>query len=260
MKRPIVKGIGVLGLLWGIGGTESDAQVVDGAGAYPNAPGTAAQPYQTPRFQYLPGAPGTRRTASLQPPPPTPSPTPPVPEDMASPEGGPAPANESDIALPKAERAEGGGEPTQAAEAELVAEEEKAEEEPTIDESKLLMNAFGRADAPVKVYGWIQNSYTYNADGRGNGNYNFGVNPNFLADRWMGNQYYLVIENPLEMNDRINFGFRVDNLFGNDWQFNHMRGLNEHSFRLNHFLGYDPAQIYAEVHLPFLTKGGIDVK
>ena len=39
-----------------------------------------------------------------------------------------------------------------------------------------------------------------------------------------------------------------------------MRGLNEHSFRLNHFAGYDPAQIYAEVHLPYLTKGGIDIK
>ena len=76
----------------------------------------------------------------------------------------------------------------------------------------------------------------------------------------MGNQYYLIIENPLEQNDKINFGFRVDNLFGNDWVFNHMRGLNEHSFRLNHFAGYDPAQIYGEVHLPFLTKGGIDIK
>ncbi len=112
----------------------------------------------------------------------------------------------------------------------------------------------------MKVYGWLQNSFTYNADGRGPTGTNFGVNPNYLADRWMGNQYYLIIENPLEQNDRINFGFRVDNLFGNDWVFNHMRGLNEHSFRLNHFLGYDPAQIYGEVHLPWLTKGGIDVK
>ena len=28
------------------------------------------------------------------------------------------------------------------------------------------MNALGRADAPVKVYGWIQNSYTGNTNGR----------------------------------------------------------------------------------------------
>jgi hypothetical protein len=122
------------------------------------------------------------------------------------------------------------------------------------------MNALGLEEAKTKVYGWIQNSFTYNADGRGPNNTNFGVNPNYLADRWMGNQYYLIVERPLEQNDRINFGYRVDNLFGTDWNFNHMRGLNEHSFRLNHFLGYDPAQFYAEVHLPYLTKGGIDVK
>ena len=43
----------------------------------------------------------------------------------------------------------------------------------------------------------------------------------------MGNQYYLIVENPLEQNDEINFGFRVDNLFGNDWQFNYMQGFFE---------------------------------
>ena len=145
-------------------------------------------------------------------------------------------------------------------EEEKKEEEEKEEEAPAKDETKLLMNLLGRADAPVKVYGWIQNSFTGNTRGTPKNDLNFGVNPNFQANRWMGNQYYLIIENPLEQNDRINFGFRVDNLFGNDWQFNHMRGLNEHSFRLNHFAGYDPAQIYGEVHLPYLTKGGIDVK
>ncbi|MHC5537720.1 outer membrane beta-barrel protein, partial [Singulisphaera rosea] len=154
----------------------------------------------------------------------------------------------------------GGGEPTTAEAGELAAEEAKEEEGSGKDESKLLMNFFNRADAPVKVYGWIENSFTGNTLGTPKNDVNFGVNPNSQANRWMGNQYYLVIENPLEQNDKINFGFRVDNLFGNDWQFNHMRGLNEHSFRLNHFLGYDPAQIYGEVHLPWLTKGGLDVK
>ncbi len=80
-------------------------------------------------------------------------------------------------------------------------------------------------DSPVKIYGWIQNSYTGNTLGTPKNAINFGVNPNYLANRWMGNQYYLIIENPLEQNDKINFGFRVDNLFGNDWVFNHMRGI-----------------------------------
>ena len=190
----------------------------------------------------------------------------------------PTSPNTSEMTLPKSESAGGGGEPTEATEKaekkaeekpadekkdeDKPAEEEKKEEEPAPakDETKLLMNALGMEDSPVKLYGWIQNSYTGNTNGVPKNAINFGVNPNFLANRWMGNQYYLVVENPVEQNDKVNFGFRVDNLFGNDWQFNHMHGLFESSFKLNHFAGYDPAQMYAEVHLPYLTKGGTDIK
>lgn len=265
MKRPIVKVVGVLGLLWGIGGGESLAQVgTTGAGnAYP--PTSIPLPYQTraPRVQPRGAVSDRPVLASMVQDPPNPSPTTPVaegPSELSSPTGSPGPANETDVALPRADRAEGGGGPTTAEEGELAAEEAKEEEGSGKDETKLLMNFFNRADAPVKVYGWIENSFTGNTLGTPKNDLNFGVNPNYQANRWMGNQYYLVIENPLEQNDRINFGFRVDNLFGNDWQFNHMRGLFEHSFRLNHFAGYDPAQIYGEVHLPWLTKGGLDVK
>jgi hypothetical protein len=166
----------------------------------------------------------------------------------------PTSPNPAEITLPRAEAAGGGGEPT---EAEEAAEEAEA---PARDETKLLMNALGMEESPWKIYGWIQNSYTGNTNGVPKNDLNFGVNPNYQANRWMGNQYYLIIENPLEQNDKINFGFRIDNLFGNDWVFNHMRGLNETSFQLNHFAGYDPAQIYGEVHLPILTKGGVDIK
>ncbi|MBV8555727.1 MAG: hypothetical protein JO116_09185, partial [Planctomycetaceae bacterium] len=96
--------------------------------------------------------------------------------------------------------------------------EEKAEEEaPAAPETTLLMKFLGMEESPVKIYGWLQNSYTGNANGTPRNRFNFGVNPNDLANSWMGNQYYLIVENPLEQNDRINFGFRVDNLFGNDW-------------------------------------------
>src|SRR5262249_32941837 len=118
-------------------------------------------------------------------------------------------------------------------------------------------------DSPIKIYGWIQNSYTGNTNGKPPSSINFGVNPNFLANRWMGNQYYLILEKPLDLlgkPDQVQFGFRVDNLFGNDWQFNHMHGLFDTSFQTNHFAGYDPAQMYVEMHLPVLTRGGLDIK
>lgn len=157
-----------------------------------------------------------------------------------------------DLTVPAEERGLGGGTPT-----EVEAEEETAAEATAIP--TLLMRALKWRDSPVKVYGWLQNSYTGNADGNGNGQ-NFGVNPNHLANQWMGNQYYLVIENPLEQNDSVNFGFRVDNMFGNDWQFNYMQGLFNGAFPPNHFAGYDLSQLYGEVHLPILTPGGLDVK
>ncbi len=165
-----------------------------------------------------------------------------VPEDTTIP----------DLTVPAESRGLGGGSPTTVeAEAEAATESEA----PTT----LLMRALDMRDSPVKIYGWLQNSFTGNANGFGNGK-NFGVTPNFKADQWMGNQYYLVVENPLEQNDKVNFGFRIDNMFGNDWQFNYMQGLFNGAFPPGQFAGYDLSQLYGEVHLPILTEGGLDVK
>lgn len=126
-------------------------------------------------------------------------------------------------------------------------------------DAPLINQLLGLDDSPIRIFGWIQNSFTGNPSQPSDG-MNFGVNPNRLANRWMGNQYYLVVEKKVEQNDTVNFGFRVDNLFGNDWQFNHMHGLFDTSFQKNHFAGYDPAQMYLEAHLPVLTRKGLDIR
>ena len=124
----------------------------------------------------------------------------------------------------------------------------------------LLMQALGvPEDAPFTIHGWIENSFTGNANGRGSGT-NFGVYPNYKADQWMGNQYYVIVEKKLKQQDTINFGFRIDNLFGNDWQFTYMQGLFNRAFPNGWFPGYDMPQLYGEVHLPILTPRGLDVK
>ena len=130
----------------------------------------------------------------------------------------------------------------------------------TEDARTLLMEVLGvPEDAPFKIRGWIENSYTGNTNGRGNG-INFGVNPNYKADQWMGNQYYLIVEKPLKQEDKVNFGFRMDNMFGNDWQFTFMQGLFNRAFPNGWFPGYDMPQLFGEVHLPILTPGGLDIK
>ncbi len=131
---------------------------------------------------------------------------------------------------------------------------------PTAPTPLLLNRALQLQDSPVRVFGWMQNSFTGNANGVPANRENFGVFPNHLADQWMGNQYYLALENPLEAVDTVNFGFRFDMLFGNDWQFTKDYGLFDRAFPNNHFAGLDLPQIYAEVHLPILTPRGLDLR
>ena len=127
--------------------------------------------------------------------------------------------------------------------------------------TNLLMRAFGVEDSPVKFYGWIQNSFTGNANGRPKNDSNFSVFPNRLADQWQGNQYYFIVENPLESTaDYVNLGFRFDTFLGNDWQFTKSYGLFDRAFPIGHFAGIDLPQMYGELHLPILTRWGMDVK
>ena len=160
-----------------------------------------------------------------------------------------------DLTVPAADRPIGGGGST------LETQATEAAAASTANEPKRLQNLLGFEESPVKIYGWIQNSFTGNANGH-SGGINNGVQPNYKANQWMGNQYYLVVENPLEQTDEVNFGFRVDNLFGNDWQFNFMQGLYNGAFKNGAFAGYDTAQMYAEVHLPDPTGAtkGMDIK
>ncbi len=112
----------------------------------------------------------------------------------------------------------------------------------------------------MKVYGWIENSYTGNTNGRPRNDSNFSVFPNRLANSWQGNQYYLVLEKTLAQIDSVNFGGRFDTLLGNDWQFTKSYGLFDREFVNGHFAGVDLPQIFAEVHLPILTKNGFDIR
>lgn len=124
----------------------------------------------------------------------------------------------------------------------------------------LLNRALQLQDAPVRVFGWIENSFTGNANGTPRDRSNFSVFPNHLANSWQGNQYYFVVENPLNQTDSVNFGFRFDTLFGHDWQFTKSYGLFDRAFTKNHFPGVDLPQIYGEMHLPILTPRGVDLR
>jgi Putative beta-barrel porin-2, OmpL-like. bbp2 len=125
---------------------------------------------------------------------------------------------------------------------------------------ELLMRFFRTENEPVRIYGWLDNSYTQNTNGRPRNDSNFTVFPNRGANQWQGNQYYFIVENPLESNvDYVNLGFRLDNLVGNDWQFSKSYGLFDRAFHDNTFGGVDLPQMYGSIHLPILTPLGMDV-
>ncbi len=98
--------------------------------------------------------------------PPAPATQPPQAAGPPMVEPGTPGSNTSDLSLPASERAFGGGEPTTSA----AATEEAAAEETKKDTRGLLMKAFDvPEDAGWRIFGWIQNSFTGNANGRGNG-------------------------------------------------------------------------------------------
>ncbi len=154
----------------------------------------------------------------------------------------------------------GPGGPSQPVAAETAPTPSQEAEKPEAPRTNYLARFLGIQDAPVQVYGWIENSFTGNANGRPRNDQNFSVFPNRLADQWQGNQYYVVLEKRLEQAERVNFGGRFDTLLGNDWQFTKSYGLFDRAFKPNSFAGVDLPQIFAEVHLPILTRYGLDVR
>lgn len=228
--------------------TSAQAQTSPGTGYPPLTRGYQAPVYPSVGFRQVQAT-----SADMVPQPPDPR----LPGAMGS---APAPSAPPAAAAPAPASPPGAGpEGTNLIQGERLDQEAAAAEEEAADPTPL-MKFLGMEDSPIKIYGWIQNSFTANANGKPANGFNFGVNPNNLANKWMGNQYYLVVEKLLEQNDTVNFGFRIDNLFGNDWQFNHMAGLLDNAYKLNQFSGWDPAQFYGEVHLPILAEKGLDIR
>jgi hypothetical protein len=117
--------------------------------------------------------------------------------------------------------------------------------------NKLLQNSFG-----IKFNGYLQNSYTSNLRQKEDlPDRNFFLFPNRLPNSWQGNQYYLVVEKPaIQTKRKLDIGFRIDSLYGNDWEFTKSFGLMDCRFDSGTFYGYDFPQAYAEINLPFFFQ------
>jgi hypothetical protein len=127
-------------------------------------------------------------------------------------------------------------------------------------DTKFLAKFLGLEESPVTVYGWLQNSFTGTPGFEPTNRSTVTVFPNRLANEWQGNQYYFVIENPVEAGDQVNLGFRFDTLFGNDWLFSKSFGLFDGAFTPRGFAGVDLPQMYGEIRLPLAEKSALRIK
>jgi hypothetical protein len=83
----------------------------------------------------------------------------------------------------------GTGGPSQAQAAVSAPTEIQREQAGTAPSETNFLARFLRIDdSPVKVYGWLDNSFTGNTNGTPRNDQNFSVFPNHLANRWQGNQ------------------------------------------------------------------------
>jgi len=157
------------------------------------------------------------------------------------------------------------------------------EQEPNEPERWLLMDLLkntrlgqGLEASGTQIYGWIQQGFAGNPDSPRD-RVNFGANYDWRSNDYRLNQVYLVLENTLEHENKIDLGYRVDFLVGHDAPFFVANGLlsdftgfnrssgvgvdGPSSFREVNRVGIDFTQFYLEAHFPgVLTPGGIDVR
>ena len=127
--------------------------------------------------------------------------------------------------------------------------EEFSKKKSTLELQKWVGNPLG-----LDIHGYLQNSYTsipfHKAD---SSNRNFFLYPNRLPNSFQGNQYYLVVEK--NNSDKLyDIGFRVDFLYGNDWEFTKSYGLFDNRFKSGSFNGYDIPQAYLDLRFQIFSK------
>jgi hypothetical protein len=111
----------------------------------------------------------------------------------------------------------------------------------------------------VKLSGQVDAGITANPDGPRNG-LNFGRLFDDRANSPLLNQLLVTAERPLDtkLADQYQLGFKFQGMYGSDARYTHFLGELADVTRDRNQL--DIVEAYANLHLPLLTKDGIDVK
>jgi len=106
----------------------------------------------------------------------------------------------------------------------------------------------------IRVYGWINPSYNLSTSK----NSNVPLSYNIVPNRIELDQLVLRLERQPDtvQCDRIDWGFRLSNLFGIDYRYTTAQGIFSGQL-LNHnkLYGYDPVEAYGQIYFPDVVEG-----
>jgi putative OmpL-like beta-barrel porin-2 len=114
------------------------------------------------------------------------------------------------------------------------------------------------AKSRLAIYGWVESSFTGNVDGPDD-NQNFGRLFDDRSNEFVMNQAVVTAERALDPKVGLDWGFKLQLMFGTDARYIHSLGLRNHKMGTGLYQA-DIPEAYLSLHLPILTEGGLDMK
>lgn len=114
------------------------------------------------------------------------------------------------------------------------------------------------AKSRLAIYGWIESGMTGNVDAPKD-NQNFGRLFDDRSNEFVMNQAVITAERALDPKVGLDWGFKLQFMFGTDARYIHSLGLLDHAMRSSLYQP-DIPEAYLSLHLPIFTEGGVDLK
>ena len=114
------------------------------------------------------------------------------------------------------------------------------------------------AKSRLSIYGWVEAGFTGNVDSPKD-NQNFGRLFDDRSNEFVMNQAVITAERALDPKVGLDWGFKLQFLFGTDAHFIHSLGMRNHRTG-NGAYGGDIPEAYLNLHFPVFTEGGLDLK
>src|SRR5258708_28780532 len=119
-----------------------------------------------------------------------------------------------------------------------------------------LQKALGLANnkSRIKIYGWLDPSYTYSTSSMTN----IPVAYNIMPNKFELSQAVVRIERAPNtvQTDHVDWGFRSSNAYGLDYRYTVAKGwFSDQFIKKNNLYGYDPVELYGLLYFPKVFKG-----